>query len=125
MNKKIIFIVLSLIISSCSSGNENTIDELEEQIEALENKQNLTPEEETELENLKTEVGEIPPPPEDQEFENEREATEFADLNDPIFSKYYTVKDGSYKTFKSRGEKTSFLSYMCLRSQKGKRRKFY
>ena len=28
MNKKIIFLVLSLIISSCSSGNENTIDEL-------------------------------------------------------------------------------------------------
>ena len=58
----------------------------------MENKQNLTPEEETELENLKTELEEIPPPPpEDQEFENEREATEFADLNDPIFSKYYTV----------------------------------
>ena len=92
MNKKVIFLVLSLIVSSCSSGNENTIDELEEQIEALENKQNLTPEEETELENLKTELEEIPPPPpEDQEFENEREATEFADLNDPIFSKYYTV----------------------------------
>ena len=54
MNKKVIFLVLSLIVSSCSSGNENTIEELEEQIEALENKQNLTPEEETELENLKT-----------------------------------------------------------------------
>ena len=92
MNKKIIFLVLSLLVSSCSSGNENPIDELEEQIEALENKQNLTPEEETELENLKTQAEESPPPPpEVLEFENEREATEFADLNDPIFSKYYTV----------------------------------
>ena len=63
MNKKIIFLVLSLLVSSCSSGNENTIEELEEQIEALENKQNLTPEEETELENLKTQAEEIPPPP--------------------------------------------------------------
>ena len=49
MNKKVIFLVLSLIVSSCSSGNENTIDGLEEQIEALENKQNLTPEEELSL----------------------------------------------------------------------------
>ena len=52
MNKKLIFLVLSLIISSCSSGNENTIDELEEQIVVLENKEDLTPEEEEELEEL-------------------------------------------------------------------------
>ena len=52
MNKKIIFIVLSLIISSCSNGNENTIDELEQQIVALEEKGDLTPEEEAELEEL-------------------------------------------------------------------------
>ena len=45
MNKIIIFIVLSLIISSCSSGNENTIDELEQQIVALEEKGDLTTEE--------------------------------------------------------------------------------
>ena len=41
MNKKVIFLVLSLIVSSCSSGNENTIDELEEQIVVLENKEDL------------------------------------------------------------------------------------
>ena len=52
MNKKIIFIVLSLIISSCSNGNENTIDELEQQIVALEEKGDLTTEEEAELEAL-------------------------------------------------------------------------
>ena len=45
MNKKIIVMVLSLIISSCSGGNENTIDELEQQIVALEEKGELTPEE--------------------------------------------------------------------------------
>ena len=52
MNKKIIFIVLSLIITSCSGGDENTIDELEQQIVALEEKGDLTPEEEAELEEL-------------------------------------------------------------------------
>ena len=52
MNKKIIFIVLSLIISSCSGGNENTIDELEQQIVVLEEKGELTPKEEAELEAL-------------------------------------------------------------------------
>ena len=90
MNKKIIFLVLSLLVSSCSSGNENTIDELEEQIEALENKQNLTPEEETELENLKTEAEEIPPPPpEVLEFENEREAINLA--NDTSYGLSATI----------------------------------
>ena len=44
--KKVILLVLSLIISSCSSGNGDTIDELEDQIVVLENKEDLTPEEE-------------------------------------------------------------------------------
>ena len=52
MNKKIIFIVLSLIFTSCSGGNETTIDELEQQIVALEEKGDLTTEEEAELEAL-------------------------------------------------------------------------
>ena len=52
MNKKIIFIVLSLIFTSCSGGNENTVDELEQQIVALEEKGDLTTEEEAELEAL-------------------------------------------------------------------------
>ena len=50
--KKVILLVLSLIISSCSSGNGDTIDELEDQIVVLENKEDLTPEEEEELEEL-------------------------------------------------------------------------
>ena len=43
--------VLSLIISSCSTSSQE-IDQLEEQIVALENKENLTPEEEAELTQL-------------------------------------------------------------------------
>ena len=43
--------VLSLIISSCSTSSQE-IDQLEEQIVALENKENLTPKEEAELNQL-------------------------------------------------------------------------
>ena len=51
MKKKIIFIVFSLIISSCNTTSQE-IDQLEEQIVALENKENLTSEEEAELNQL-------------------------------------------------------------------------
>ena len=51
MKKKIIFVVFSLIISSCNTTSQE-IDQLEEQIVALENKENLTPKEETEFNQL-------------------------------------------------------------------------
>ena len=47
MKKKIIFLAFSLIVSSCATASQE-IDQLEEQIVALENKENLTPEEEAE-----------------------------------------------------------------------------
>ena len=113
MNKKIIFIVLSLIISSCSGGNENTIDELEQQIVALEEKGELTPEEEAELEALIEEQDSLTDSQEnlDEEVESAYDSeshdaclemmgadfggrlncAEELDKNDPIFAKYYTV----------------------------------
>ena len=51
MKKKIIFLGFSLIISSCATTSQE-IDQLEEQIVALENKENLTLEEEAELNQL-------------------------------------------------------------------------
>ena len=109
MNKIIIFIVLSLIISSCSSGNENTIDELEQQIVALEEKEDLTPEEEAELEALIEQQEGLVDSQEnlDEEVESAYDSESYAaclemmsadfggrlncaeelDKNDPIFSK--------------------------------------
>ena len=113
MNRKIIFIVLSLIISSCSGGNENTIDELEQQIVALEEKGELTPEEEAELEELYEEQDTLIDSQEnlDEEVESAYDSKSYAaclemmsddfggrlncaeelDKNDPVFTKYYTV----------------------------------
>ena len=113
MNKKIIFIVLSLIISSCSNGNENTIDELEQQIVALEEKGDLTTEEEAELEALIEEQDSLTDSQEnlDEEVESTYDSESYAaclemmsddfggrlncaeelDKNDPVFAKYYTV----------------------------------
>ena len=121
MKPKIIFLVLTLIISSCSSGNEDTIDELEEQIVALENKEDLTPEEEEELEELIEEQEELIEEEEIEEFENDDECSELfnerlncaieKDKNDPKFSKYYTVgePDPAYNPGK-------FLPRHCLYS---------
>ena len=74
MKKKIIFIVFSLIISSCTTTSQE-IDQLEEQIVALENKENLTPEEEAELTQLI----------EKQEELIEDDESDYEDLNDSIF----------------------------------------
>ena len=52
MNKKLIFLLIFLLLSSCGNSSENTIEELEEQIVALESKENLTPEETAELDQL-------------------------------------------------------------------------
>ena len=92
MNKKVILLIFSLIISSCSSGNENTIDELEQQILALEEKGDLTPEEELELNQLIEKQEEII---EDNEsvYEEIEDEDEYVDLNDQIFSKYYVKND--------------------------------
>ena len=93
MKKKIIFIVFSLIISSCNTTSQE-IDQLEEQIVALENKENLTPEEEAELNQLIEKQEELI---EDDESDNEEiqieDADEYSDLNDSIFSKYYVKND--------------------------------
>ena len=74
--------VLSLIISSCSTSSQE-IDQLEEQIVALENKENLTSEEEAELTQLI----------EKQEELIEDDESDYEDLNDSIFSKYYVKND--------------------------------
>ena len=66
--------VLSLIISSCSTSSQE-IDQLEEQIVALENKENLTSEEEAELTQLI----------EKQEELIEDDESDYEDLNDSIF----------------------------------------
>ena len=93
MKKKIIFVVLSLIISSCNTTSQE-IDQLEEQIVALENKENLTSEEEAELNQLIEKQEELI---EDDESDNEEiqieDADEYSDLNDSIFSKYYVKND--------------------------------
>ena len=52
MYKKLIFLLIFLLVSSCGNSSENTIEELEEQIVALESKENLTPEETAELDQL-------------------------------------------------------------------------
>ena len=52
MYKKFIFFLIFLLVSSCGNSSENTIEELEEQIVALESKENLTPEETAELDQL-------------------------------------------------------------------------
>ena len=52
MNKKLIFLLTFLLVSSCGNSSENTIEELEEQIIALESKEDLSPEEIAELDQL-------------------------------------------------------------------------
>ena len=89
MKKKIIFLGFSLIISSCATTSQE-IDQLEEQIVALENKESLTPEEEAELNQLIDKQEKLIEDDESvyEEIEMEDE-DENKDLNDSIFSKYY------------------------------------
>ena len=93
MKKKIIFLAFSLIVSSCATASQE-IDQLEEQIVALENKENLTPKEETELNQLIEKQEELI---EDDESDYEEiqidDVDEYMDLNDSIFSKYYVKND--------------------------------
>jgi len=93
MKKKIIFLGFSLIISSCATTSQE-IDQLEEQIVALENKENLTPEEEAELNQLIDKQEKLIEDDESvyEEIEMEDE-DENKDLNDSIFSKYYVKND--------------------------------
>ena len=93
MKKKIIFLGFSLIISSCATTSQE-IDQLEEQIVALENKENLTPEEEAELNQLIDKQEKLIEDDESvyEEIEMEDE-NENVDLNDSIFSKYYVKND--------------------------------